>query len=347
MREFAAEHSIPCIRTGKVIMATREEDLVGIRRLLANALSNQIRAELLGAREVKELEPYAEPYQTGIYCPDTATIDAQGVMVKLQELLLARGVHLRFNEQVVVVDPRQRVVRSTRYRCTYQYLINCAGAYADVIARHFGIGEEYRTVPFKGIYFNLRSEKNHLVRGHIYPVPDLCYPFLGVHLSRGIGGEVFVGPTAIPALGCEHYGIFQGLRLMEAARVVWHLSRMYLKNHDHFTNFVHAEIAKYRKQHFLKAVRCLIPMLSGDDLIPSKKVGIRPQLIDIRHGRFEMDYVVKESEHSIHVLNAISPAFTSAFAFADLLLERATGCGGFGNGRKWIQHREAVLINGA
>jgi L-2-hydroxyglutarate oxidase LhgO len=161
-----------------------------------------------------------------------------------------------------------------------------------------------------------------MVRGNIYPVPDIDLPFLGVHLTRVISGEVYVGPTAIPALGRENYGVLKGLRIREFPQIARHMLGMYLRNHHSFRSLVHAELQKYRKSHFMEMTRRLVPALTADDLVPSSKVGIRPQLVNIRKERLEMDYIIEQTPNSMHVLNAISPAFTSAFAFAELLVDR-------------------------
>ncbi|OGW17156.1 MAG: hypothetical protein A3K09_01700 [Nitrospinae bacterium RIFCSPLOWO2_12_FULL_47_7] len=178
-------------------------------------------------------------------------------------------------------------------------------------------------MPFKGIYFKLRPERAHLVNANIYPVPDINQPFLGVHLTRVASGEVYAGPTAIPALGRENYGILQGAQLGESLRVGFEVTKMYLANHQNFRKLVHTELGKYRKKNFFAAVRKLMPELTCDDLIPSDKVGIRPQLINVREKKLEMDYVIEKSLDSLHVLNAISPAFTSSLAFAEWIVDQS------------------------
>jgi L-2-hydroxyglutarate oxidase LhgO len=216
MREFAAENGIACNRSGKVIIATSEQDLPVIDRLLNNARENGINAEKLDERGVREIEPHATPYKAGIYSPDTAVVDSKAVVKKLCEILTQSGVILTFGSPVIRITPETKMVSTTEGNYHYGYLFNCAGASADRIARHFGLVADYALIPFKGIYYKLRPEKNHLVRSNIYPVPDINQPFLGVHLTRVISGDVYVGPTAIPAFGRENYGIVQGMELGES-----------------------------------------------------------------------------------------------------------------------------------
>ena len=323
MKTFAAEHGINCQHSGKVIVATSPQDIPVIDRLLKNAQENNIRAERLDEHGIREIEPHAGVYQQGIYCPDTAVIDSKAVLSKLQELLAAEGIELLFHAPVTFIDVTARKAITPIGDFSYGYLFNCAGASADKVAKYFELGQDYTLLPFKGIYFKLRTERAHLVRANIYPVPDINQPFLGVHLTRVANGDVYAGPTAIPALGRENYGILQGIQLGESLRIGFEVTKMYLADHQHFRRLAHTELGKYRKKNFFAAVSKLMPELNYDDLVPSDKVGIRPQLINVREKKLEMDYVIEKTTDSLHVLNAISPAFTSSLAFAEWIVDRA------------------------
>lgn len=323
MREFASEHNIACSRSGKVIIATSARDLPTIERLLNNARDNGVRADRMDETEIRSVEPHASPYQAGIYCPDTAVIDSKAVVFKLRELLEGDGVRFEFSAPLRDVLPSDNIVTTPQSSHSYGYLFNCAGAGADLVAKKFGLAKDYTLVPFKGIYYKLRPERAHLVRGNIYPVPDIDLPFLGVHLTRVISGEVYVGPTAIPAFGRENYGLFKGMEPVESLKIGAELAGMYFENHQNFRLLVHTEVRKYLKPWFLAAARKLMSELTSSDLVPCDKVGIRPQLINVRTRALEMDYVIERSKNSLHVLNSISPAFTSSFAFAERLVERA------------------------
>ncbi|SCY21320.1 L-2-hydroxyglutarate oxidase LhgO [Nitrosospira sp. Nl5] len=319
MMEFAHEHGIPCSKSGKIIVATSERDLPTVDRLLRNAAENGIRAWRIDEKELRELEPFAAAGPAAIYSPDTAVIDSRAVVKRLTVLLEQQGVRILWRHGVRKVGRHGEVV-TDQGKLSYGWLFNCAGAYADVVARHFGLAGNYALVPFKGIYWKLRPEAEHLVRASIYPVPDIDLPFLGVHLTRVISGDVYVGPTAIPALGRENYGLIEGIRPLEAASVGYRLAGMYLRNRSNFRALAHIELGKYRKHNFLTAARRLLPSITAEDMIPTPKSGIRPQLINLRDGKLEMDYIFEHSERSTHVLNAISPAFTSSFAFAELIV---------------------------
>lgn len=322
MRQFADEHGIHYKRLGKIIIATCEEDIPIVERLLDNARQNKVSADRLDEQEIKKIEPFSNPYKIGIYSPDTAVIDSLAVISKLCELLSAKKVDLLYRQEVIGVSFREQKVRTKTCCYVYGFLFNCAGAYADRIASYFGLGQDYVLLPFKGIYYKIRPEKQNMVRGNIYPVPDINLPFLGIHLTKVISGELYAGPTAIPALGRENYGILSGARILEGMEIARYLLGMYVSNHNSFRKLVYIELRKYFKSHFVDAIRRLVPALTADDLVSSTKVGIRPQLVDINAKKLVMDYIIEQTPTSMHVLNAISPAFTSAFAFVELLADR-------------------------
>jgi (S)-2-hydroxyglutarate dehydrogenase len=324
MVEFSQEHGIPCSKSGKVILATSDRDLPTVERLLENARENGISAWRIDEKELLDLEPHAKPGPAAIYSPDTSVINSHAIVNQLTVLLENRGVQFLWHNGFRKIAQSGDVITS-QGKLSFGYLFNCAGAYADMVAKQFGLAKDYALVPFKGIYWKLRPQAEHLVRASIYPVPDINLPFLGVHLTRVINEDVYVGPTAIPALGRENYGLIQGIRPLEAMNIGYHLAGMYLNNRNNFRHMAHLEFAKYIKHNFLAEAQRLLPAITLDDMIPTPKAGIRPQLINLREGKLEMDYVFQHTDHSTHVLNAISPAFTSSFAFAEMIVNSSNG----------------------
>jgi L-2-hydroxyglutarate oxidase LhgO len=325
MRAFAEEHRIPCLRTGKVIVASSEAEWPVVDRLMENAERNAIRAFRLDEAGVREIEPHARSVGGGIHVPYTAAVDTKGVIHKLVNILRERNVEFLFGRPVLSAEPLGKKLRTPVGMHGFGLVFNCAGAHADRVARAFGVAQNYAVLPFKGLYYRLRSERRDLVKGNIYPIPDLSMPFLGVHLSRTVSGDVYVGPTAIPALGRENYGIVSGARVGEAAKILGRLADLYWRDVDHFRRMVHNEVLKYLRPFFLRSVQRLVPAVTSGDIEASGKVGIRPQLVNRLTGRIEMDFVVERTPESVHVLNAISPAFTSAFAFSEMIVESALG----------------------
>lgn len=320
--DFAKEHHIAYSQQGKVIVASDQSQLETMERLLENAKINGIRAYRLNGQELLELEPAANPDFGAIYCPDTAVIDAPAVLKELYKILKEQGVTFYFECEVIGVPSKQQL-KTTKGIFSFGTAFNCAGAHADTIAQYFDLPTNYTLIPFKGIYWKLSAKSNPLVRSNIYPFPDISMPFLGVHLTRGISGEVYVGPTAIPVLGRENYSKLQDIHFKELATIGYELVSLYFKNHNHFRKLAKAELSKYNKRVFFASAKKLVPQLKIEDLEPSTKAGIRPQLINKKTKKLEMDYIIERGEHSIHVLNAISPAFTSSFAFAEMIVEKA------------------------
>lgn len=320
MIEFAKAGGIAVNQCGKVILATSDEQLPTVEKLLRNARDNDIPAEKIDHQQLREIEPNAALGPAAIYCPTTAVIDGPAVIKRLREQLEQRGVKFIFNCHVKAPAGKGQLSTSQGI-IHYGLLFNCAGAYADTVAKSYGLAGDYALVAFKGIYWKLSEKANPLVRANIYPVPDVSLPFLGVHLTRVISGDVYVGPTAIPALGRENYGLMEGINLKEAAGIGFQLAEMYLRNENNFRKLAHNEIGKYSKANFLAAARKLLPALNKEDMVPTSKAGIRPQLINTKTRKLEMDYIVERTDDSVHVLNAISPAFTSGFSFAELIVD--------------------------
>lgn len=319
---YAQEHDIPARRDGKVIVAISEDNAQGLDKLLANAAANGIRAHRIDADEIRQIEPHARSEFGGIYCQDTAVIDSPRVLDTLRAQLAKQGVTIDMNQMLTGIDEEHRCAKTPNRKYNYGVLINAAGAYADKVARLAGMGQDYRLVPFKGLYHKLSPEAAHRVRASIYPVPNPALPFLGIHFTRVIGNDVYIGPTAIPALGRENYGVLSGARPIEAIGIGAQLARLYAGNPQNFRNLVHSEIPHYRKASFIAAARQLVDMLEPSWILSTPKVGIRPQLVNSRKGLLEMDFVVESGLNSVHVLNAISPAFTSSFAFAGFVVDK-------------------------
>ncbi len=322
MKQYALEKGVKVVDTGKLIAAVNEAEVSVLERLLSNAQANGIAAKKLGPAEVRAIEPHVSAL-AGIHVPSTSVIDSNGVLSALRKDLEDHRISVQFNQRATNIDEMAKTVFCGENRHQFGFLFNCAGAHADRLAKMMGMAGDFVLVPFKGIYYKLRPERSNLVRASIYPAPDLNVPFLGVHFTRVANGDVYVGPTAIPAFGRENYGLLTGLQVVESGRIIWELAKLYVRNGAPFRSHVHTELSRYWKRSFLKAAQRLIPDVKADDLLPTSKVGIRPQLVNSRQGRLEMDFVVEKGPTSVHVLNAISPAFTSAFAFSEYVVGQA------------------------
>ncbi len=320
MREYCGEKGIPVHETGKVIVAKKEEELGTLNELYNRAKKNGAEVRLIDSEELQEREPYARTVEKALFSPLTAVVDARKVLSALEKELTNTGkVHIVRGTEVLGVKG-SRAVRTTGGEFTFETFINSAGAYADRIAHFFDIGRKYTIIPFKGTYRKLRKEKSHLVRGNIYPVPDIRNPFLGVHFTKSHNGEVYIGPTAIPAFGRENYGIIRGID-REAPSILLKNLVLFFKNKK-FRNVALTEPSKYFKNKFYRDIAPMVRDLEPGDIVTSPKVGIRPQLVDWDTKELVMDFLVLKDSNSVHILNAISPAFTSAFAFAEFIVSQ-------------------------
>jgi len=322
MASYCEEHGLPIDRVGKVILPVRADDDSQLDVLFARALRNGASVEMIDERQLAELEPDARTL-TGraLLSPRTAVVDARSVLRHLATHLSDQGVRFMLGRGVSEIDPAHAAVRFDNGSLAFGHLYNTAGLYADRIAQRFGVGDAYSILPFKGIYYRLSPSSGLRIRRLIYPVPDLRYPFLGVHFTTAVDGTIYLGPTAIPAFGRENYRGVSGLSARESATIGWRLAQQYLRNRQGFRGFAHAEGRRILKRYFVEAARVLVPAVRSEDLLRSGKVGIRAQLLDRRSGELVMDFVVEQGPRSTHVLNAVSPGFTSAFSFARVILD--------------------------
>ena len=309
-REMAAycdEHRLPINRMGKVVLPLRPSEDSQLDVLLDRARSNGARAEVVDERQLREIEPSAHTCSgRALFSPDTAVVDPLPIVRHLADALDVRtGQRVR--------EVRGSEVVTGRERFSFGFLVNAAGLYADVIAKRCGVGAQYVMLPFKGIYYRVTGIE---LRRLIYPVPDLRVPFLGVHFTKSVYGEVFLGPTAIPALGRENYRGWRGINAADLLQIVRRLGRQYATNRQGFRALVHRELGHMTARGFAEEARTLVPSLRDDDLTSSDHVGIRAQLLDTARHELVMDFLIERGERSVHVLNAVSPGFTTAFSFA-------------------------------
>lgn len=314
MKEFCRERGLTLNETGKVILATGPSEVEALYELKRRADLCGASAFLIDRRRLHELEPHAAACNEALFSPDTAIIRPTEVLKALEEELTQSAKVTICYETVFKGLSANGQAQTSAGVIPFEKFVNAAGAYADQIAHQFGLAREYKLLPFKGTYKKLVHNRTFLVRGNIYPVPDLRTTFLGIHLSRSADGEILVGPTAVPAFGRENYRIFEGWG-WETFPILFRDSIMMLKNHT-FRQVALTEPKKYLKRFVLKEARRLVPELCLRDFVETEHVGIRPQLIHWPTKALVMDYLVLRDGNSLHILNPISPAFTTSLAFA-------------------------------
>ena len=318
MRQYCKERNLPLLETGKVIVTKNEDEIISLKELYSRAIKNGAKVELIDEKQLSEIEPYANTYGMALYSHYTAMVDPMSVLKSLHDDLIAsKRVDFFFNTEFKGIKGNNTVLTSNG-AVDFGIFINSAGAYSDKVAHAFGIGLNYKLIPFKGIYKRLRNEKSFMIKGNIYPVPDIRNPFLGVHFTRSVNGDVYLGPTAIPSFGRENYGILSGMDA-EAIGFIFGEGILFLLN-PKFREVALSEPKKYFNKYFFEDAKKIVKNLRTDDVIPSDKVGIRPQLVDWKKKELVSDFVIIRDGDSIHILNATSPAFTSSMDFAGFII---------------------------
>jgi len=321
LRAFCDQNGIRYEVTGKIVVATTQEELPALQALYQRGLANRVPGlELIGPERLREMEPHASGLQA-LVSPSTGIVDYTEVAHAYARRAEAQGVELFTSAKVMRIAQSQGAIHleTTRGDVQARRLINCAGLYADAIARMTGSPPGVRIIPFRGEYYTLAPERRHLVRGLIYPVPNPQFPFLGVHFTRMIHGDVEAGPNAVLALAQEGYrkrdvnaGELWGTL---AYRGFWAMASRYWKTgmQEYYRSF--------SKRAFARALQRLVPEVQERDLAPAG-AGVRAQAVD-RKGNLLDDFYIVETPNAIHVLNAPSPAATASLAIGRHVAQRA------------------------
>ncbi|GHH37867.1 L-2-hydroxyglutarate oxidase [Streptomyces candidus] len=318
MIKFCAEYGIPHEVTGKLIVATERAELPRLHALVQRGRQNGIPVRELGPPQIEEYEPEVRGL-AAIHVGTTGVCDFGRVT---EELARSSGAEVRYGAEVRVIARRAsgvavRTADGTVLRA--KALVNCAGLHCDRVARLAGDEPGMRIVPFRGEYFDL--VRPELVRGLVYPVPDPAFPFLGVHLTRGIGGGVHVGPNAVPALAREGYDWGSVRPADLASTLAWPGSWRIARRHWRYgAGELHRSLSK---KAFTQAVRRLLPAVTEADLRPSP-AGVRAQAV-LRDGTLADDFLIREAPRTVHVLNAPSPAATASLPIGREVARRVLG----------------------
>jgi len=320
LERFCSDHGIPFERCGKLVVATRPEQLPALdeleRRGRANGLDGLVR---LAPDGVREREPHVEGV-AGLHVPQTGIVDYVQVTEAYADEVRRRGGEIVTGTRLEGVrrGPGELALETTAGEVRCRFLVNCAGLHSDRVARRCGIDPGVRIIPFRGEYYELVPERHHLVRHLVYPVPDPAFPFLGVHFTRMIRGGVEAGPNAVLALKREGYSRFSfapgdGLSTLLWPGF-WKLARRYLKTG------LAEQWRSLSKTAFVRALAELVPEITAAD-VRRAGAGVRAQALD-RHGNLLDDFCLVDAERMVHVLNAPSPAATASIAIGETIAER-------------------------
>ena len=313
MRMFCQENGLRINACGKLIVARNDSELPMLDELKRRADANGVALESISAEQARAIEPRVKTHERALFSPTTATVDPAEVMRALHSEAERAGVTVRTG--AAYIGRKGDTVLTSQGRLQAGTIINAAGLYADRIARDFGFSEAYRILPFKGLYL-YSSEPPHSFRTNIYPVPDLQNPFLGVHVTVTVDGRAKLGPTAIPCFWREHYRGLENFNAGEFREIVSMELGLFKRAGFDFRAMALREIRKYSPVRLASMAAELAEGVDARHFHRWGAPGIRAQLLDIKTRTLVMDFLIERDAGSLHVLNAVSPAFTCSLPFA-------------------------------
>ncbi len=313
MREYCLEHKLNINCCGKLVVATNEDELEGLAELKKRAELNGVELHWMDEGDIAKIDPNARTYRKALYSPSTATVDPVQVCQEMKKEMERKGVDFYFDTRYKAHRKGLVITNNDSFPCAY--VINAAGLYADKIAHDYGFGHPYTIIPFKGLYLKYAKNKTD-IRTNIYPVPNLNHPFLGVHFTKTVDGSIKIGPTAIPALWRENYAGIKNFRMKEFISILYYECKLFVTNSFRFRRLAFEEMKKYVKSHFIHLSLKLAKNIDRHDFGSFTRPGIRAQLLNKENLELVQDFVIEGDDRSMHVLNAVSPAFTCSIPFA-------------------------------
>lgn len=313
LTEYCLERGLPINRCGKLVVATDEDEHAGLAELLHRGQVNGVELYEVSEVEAKEIEPKVITFQKALFSPTTATIAPKAVMLALVNDARKAGIEILTNTAFLGHD--RRLVKTTKGDFEAGYVVNAAGLHADHVAMDYGFSRNFRILPFKGLYL-YGNEQAARLRTNVYPVPDLRYPFLGVHFTVDVEGRTKIGPTAIPAFWREQYGGLANFSFREMTEILMRDAGLFFHNDFSFRRVAFQEFQKLSRAKMAKLAGRMVQGVQRDAFQKWGRPGIRAQMVNIKERRLEMDFCFEGDNRSFHVLNAVSPAFTCAMPFS-------------------------------
>jgi L-2-hydroxyglutarate oxidase len=323
MRDFAVEHGVRVDICGKLVVATREQQVPTLGRLLQRGRANGVPVRGISAVEARDYEPHVSCI-AALRVESTGVVDFRGVCEVLAGLIAAGGGQVRFGAPIVGIrsEPRSVTVSTPDDEVVADYFVNCAGLHSDQLARMAGMRPAVRIIPFRGEYYELNPAQRHLVHGLIYPVPDPTLPFLGVHLTKMIDGGVHAGPNAVLALAREGYDWGTVSPRDIADYLTWPGTWRLFKTF--WRTGIDEVLRSLSQRRFLASLRELVPDIPSDGIVHAR-AGVRAQALH-RDGSLVDDFYFERGSRQIHVLNTPSPAATAALEIARFIADEVDAC---------------------
>ena len=319
LRKIAKKYDIPIRDVGKVVVARNEEENLRLDKLFERGLQNGVDLELLDEQSLKQFEPLAQTTSRFLWSPTTAVSDSGMMINALRKEFERFGGSVVLAERIDLVEDSGMIHERNK---TYdaKFIVNAAGAQADRISRNINVGLEYAMLPFMGVYRATNQSQLPLQR-LVYPVPHPINPFLGVHFTLTINGLVKIGPTAIPVFGREQYAFNTGWSISDSIQALKGATALIKGESHNFGAILKSEWPKVILKKLVKESTELVPNAHSVNRWDKKPPGIRAQLVHLPTGKLEQDFVAKKYLNSVHVLNAVSPGWTSAIPFGKWIVD--------------------------
>jgi len=318
LRRLIEDHRIPINECGKVVVASNDDDLERLEVLFERGSANGVNLIREKSSNLHKFEPLATTYKEFLWSSHTAVSDPIAVTNLIAQLFLKEGGEIQYNAQACVLEDGSVNTGTNNIRA--ERVINSAGTNAIHIAHDLGVGKKYSQLPVLGLY-KYCNFKELPLRTLVYPVPNPKNPFLGVHFTLTIDQKVKIGPTAIPILGREQYDLTGGLDRLDLVSSIQSIWNLFLESPKGLATLAYTELPKISTRKLVREGIRLVPSLDNSVKWHKKRPGIRAQLINLDKRAFEMDFVVESKGKFVHILNAVSPGWTSAIPFAQYVVK--------------------------
>lgn len=323
LKEYIKSENLWINECGKLLLPTSEYSYSNLENLFNRAKKNGVEINKIKNEEIKRIEPNTNcQFEYGLHVPFTSVADPKEVSKSLIENLRKMNVEINYNSKILKINEQKLFTQNNIVEAGH--IFNCAGLFADEIAKNSNLEFRYSFLPFKGKYWKIKN-KNFKLNHLVYPIPDLRYPFLGLHSSHNRHGDFYIGPSSTPVFGREQYNGILGDNLKESIGLIFNFSKKIIFNENKLRTLALQELSLLTKRGFFDQIKKMFNNINPDDLeLSDQKVGIRSQIFDPQSKNLVNDFVVINQKNATHVLNAISPAWSASFAFADHLMNEAS-----------------------
>jgi len=319
LKDLCREEGVPVIECGKVVVTQDENEELRLDTLFKRGQENGVQLEILPGELLPKYEPLARTHRRFLWSPNTAISDSSAVIQSLQKKFIGMGGSIKLNNKVELVNRGNEVVLANG-DYSFRHVVIAAGAQSDRLGKQVGVAEDYAMIPFMGVYRSVPQYKLPL-RTLVYPVPHPVNPFLGVHFTLTLDGKTKIGPTAIPILGREQYSLLKGWSLSDIGQALNGVFSMVKGEAHDFSEIVLGEWPKLVRREIVKQSARLVPSAAQVNGWTRKPPGIRAQLVHLATGKLEQDFVVRNHLNSTHILNVVSPGWTSSIPFGRYVAE--------------------------